>query len=211
MPTASLRAPEGYHLPNAMVSSQQQIPDLFIKFGGHPCAAGFSIDADKINIAKECMSQAIAEQSDTIKNTISNYCNIDIPLELQQFTHRKEIIWLHSSEVTPELLQEIIALDPFGQDFALPNLAFCCEFWDCRAVKWLGQDNKHFKIPSTNGVNVTFFNIGEELLDFALRSGGSTSSNNIKKQSLWVIAKPVQNAWRNTLTTELIVDKFFLI
>jgi RecJ OB domain len=209
MPTASLRAPEGYHLPNAMTNSQSKYGSsrggelLFDKFGGHPCAAGFGIDTSKLEIAKELMGREIELQSTDIASSNDSYSKLQVPTELQSLTFRKEIIWLGSLDITKELLSEILALDPFGQDFALPNLGFEVDFWDFKSVKWLGQDQKHFKIPLPNGINLTFFGISPELKEFA--------HTNKPKEKLWVVAKPIQNAWRNSVNIELIVDKSWVV
>ena len=60
--TASLRAPEGYHLPNAMNLCQEEYAELFNKFGGHPCAAGFSIQKENMSKAKELMTKHLTAQ-----------------------------------------------------------------------------------------------------------------------------------------------------
>jgi single-stranded DNA-specific DHH superfamily exonuclease len=201
--TASLRAPEGYHLPNAMVASQA-LGDVFDKFGGHPCAAGFTVlTKSKLTKAKKLMEKELAGQGVNMSdnNTSYNITFAAIPPEMQPFQYRREVLWLQENEIDAQFLAEIMAMDPFGQDFMLPNLAFEVSDLALKSIKWLGSEQKHLKLTSSNGVSLTFFNLEPDIKDFFLKA---------KKQALWIITKPIQNCWMNKRTIELVVDKWFL-
>jgi single-stranded DNA-specific DHH superfamily exonuclease len=201
--TASLRAPEGYHLPNAMKTIQEK-QKVFDKFGGHPCAAGFSVlTKEDLAVAKMEMARELELQGQNMSDNNTNY-NLDLadlPPEMLPFQFRKEILWLKENQVDLGLLNQIMSMDPFGQDFTLPNLAFEITPQTLTTIKWLGSEQKHLKLTSTNGVCLTFFNLEQQLKAYFLGA---------KKQALWIITKPIQNCWMNKRTIELVVDKWFL-
>ena len=201
--TASLRAPEGYHLPNAMNLCQEEYAELFNKFGGHPCAAGFSIPKENMNKAKELMTKHLSAQGLTLGSSSDSKTDLQIPDELKQYSVKKEIIWLTEAGIDLEFLTQIDSLDPFGQDFPLPQLAFEVNSNTIKNIQWLGTDKKHLKLKTVNGLPLTFFNLKPETKEFF--------ENEIKVGSLWVFAKLSQNAWNNRRTLELVVDKVFVI
>jgi single-stranded-DNA-specific exonuclease len=201
--TASLRAPEGFHLPDAMNLCQTEIPGLFNKFGGHPCAAGFSIDPQNLVKAKELMSKNLSQQGLLTNQKSNSQPKFEIPTKLMQYSAKKEVIWLSEKDVDLELLGQIDSLDPFGQDFPMPYLAFQVLESTISNVQWLGNEQKHLKLKNLNQIPLTFFNLKPETKEFF-------ESKN-KLETLWVFAKLNQNAWNNTRTLELVVDKAFII
>ncbi len=208
--TASLRAPEGYHLPRAMAIIQEKY-QVFDKFGGHPCAAGFGILAQpQLVVAKAQIEIELALQSINMSQNSVNYNLdvqsakdiLDIPAQMQSFGFRKEIIWLKEKEVDNQFLLQIMSMDPFGQDFMLPNLAFQVTNQALKSIKWLGQEQKHLKLNLATEVCLTFFNLESEIKEYFI---------NPKKKDLWVIAKPIQNCWNNKQSIQLVADKWFII
>jgi single-stranded DNA-specific DHH superfamily exonuclease len=201
--TASLRAPEGYHLPKAMTVIQEQY-QVFDKYGGHPCAAGFTVlTKENLELAKVEMEKELSLQGVNMSQNNINF-NLglqNIPDSMSPYQFRKEIIWLQENQIDAELLNQIMNMDPFGQDFMLPNLAFQVLSSTLNTIKWLGSEQKHLKLTSINGISLTFFNLESEIKDYFL---------NPKKQALWIITKPLQNCWQNKRTIELVVDKWFL-
>jgi single-stranded DNA-specific DHH superfamily exonuclease len=201
--TASLRAPEGYHLPNAMVASQA-VDEVFDKFGGHPCAAGFTVlTKAKLTKAKKLMEKELAGQGVNMSanNTSYNLTFDEIPEEMQLFQYRREVLWVQETQIDVQFLAEIMSMDPFGQDFMLPNLAFQVSSQTLGSIKWLGAEQKHLKLTSGNGISFTFFNLEPEIKQYFIGP---------KKTALWIITKPIQNCWQNKRTIELVVDKWFL-
>ncbi len=201
--TASLRAPEGYHLPNAMNLSQEEFAGLFNKFGGHPCAAGFSIQKENMSKAKELMTKYLTAQGLNLGSNSDSTAEIKIPDELKQYSVKKEILWLTEGEIDSQMLTEIDSLDPFGQDFPLPHLAFEVNSKTIQNIQWLGTEKKHLKLKTVSQLPLTFFNLKTETKDYF--------DNENKVGSLWVFAKLSQNAWNNRRTLELVVDKVFVI
>jgi single-stranded DNA-specific DHH superfamily exonuclease len=201
--TASLRAPEGYHLPDAMNLCQEEVSGLFNKFGGHPCAAGFSIEPQNLFKAKELLSKHLSQQGLSINQKSDSQTKVNIPEKLIQYSAKKEVVWITEKEIDLELLGQIDSLDPFGQDFPMPYLAFQVLDATLNNIQWLGNEQKHLKLKTINQIPLTFFNLKPETKDFF-------ESKN-KVENLWVFAKLNQNAWNNKRSLELVVDKVFLV
>jgi len=198
--TASLRAPEGIHLPQAMQSAGE---DLFEKFGGHPGAAGFSASYAQLGKIKAGMEDNLYQQLENYTPPKHSF----FPAEWKNITpariyanHHNDpsIIWLTATEVTQEMLQSVWQLDPFGIDFPLPQFAF---YLDKGSFRWLGKEFKHIKITNSDGLAVTTFNISSSVRDFFVRQDSFQFSSRI-----WCIAKPSQNSWNGKTSMQLIAD-----
>ena len=203
MNTASLRAPEGYHLPNLMKSCQEKIPDLFVKFGGHPCAAGFSITNDNLSIARRLM----INETKIIVSQNSNFTpNIEIPEELETLKYKKNIIWLNLNEITVELLNQVFGMDPFGQDFLLPNFGFKVDIKDIKSKIKMGNNNQHIKIELYNNFCILMFNAKDDIIKYFWQDVKFTT----EPDKIWLITKPNKNSFMQKNQIDLIVDKYFI-
>lgn len=225
--TASLRAPVGYHLPNAMKTVEIQFGKVFEKFGGHPCAAGFSVLSENLPIAKEKLSQIISEQiapeTDQKSYVEANFTKKNpIPEFLKTKTCKKNLIWLTKEELRPEIIKEVWQLEPFGQDFEMPQFMLCLtiinnklqgkkyfnEFALNRQKKlgvvytWLGKEQKHLKVE-INEVKITIFNIPIDLKKKLLEVDDS-------KITIWLRTRISQNTWQDATTIELLSEELWL-
>jgi single-stranded-DNA-specific exonuclease len=197
--SGSLRAPEGYHLPNAMSEADA----YFEKYGGHPCAAGFSTSTEKLPQAKSIMEIALASQKLSVLNEKGDLSksapdSIDInslPEKFLSLVSDPRALWVTDNTITTEFLSEIWLLDPFGQDFPFPWLIFST---DISKVRFMGDKGQHFKLTLNSGVSVTAFNQDTELLD-VLRDALDVR--------VWIQAKLSQNSWNGKTNQELIADK----
>ena len=225
--TASLRAPVGYHLPNAMKIVEEKFGQVFEKFGGHPCAAGFSILPENLPIAKEKLSQIISEQ--VVQNTDQkNYVDPiflkqnPLPEFLKIKKCKKNLIWLPTKELKPEIIKEVWQLEPFGQDFEMPQFMLCLtiinsklqgkKYFNEFAIKqqqklgvvytWLGKEQKHLKL-TINEVKITIFNIPIDLKKRLLEVDDS-------KITIWLRTRISQNTWQDATTIELLSEELWL-
>ncbi len=170
--SASLRAPEGYNLPEAMKAVGSE---LFIKFGGHPGAAGFTTKTTQLAEIKSKFARIIEIQKKTLKQTSKNYLDPKWQEIIKDFSQNfdqktaqqildlsldKSVIALKKTEINPEFLTQIYSLDPFGQDFPLPNLLLLVDSFE---IKWLGQEQKHVRINFHKNNYFTVFNIDKNL------------------------------------------------
>jgi single-stranded DNA-specific DHH superfamily exonuclease len=206
MPTASLRAPEGYHLPAAMTvisklydTLETSSTTLFTKFGGHPCAAGFTTTIENLADARELLSEELAKQGQDLNSNQKSYFEIkNLPANVQNLSFRKDTILVQESEIDLDFISQIMSLDPFGQDFPFPQILF--ELKSKGGFRWIGELQNHLKIILENNINCTAFNIDKEAKSQILES----------TSSIWILAKVSQNTWNNSTKLELIADKVII-
>ena len=98
---ASCRSIESYDIYNALNKHK----DLFIKFGGHKLAAGFSIQKNNIDILR----QRLNEECDLCDSDFVPKTNIDIEMPFYNFNLN--------------YVEEINKLEPYGQGFSRPVFA----------------------------------------------------------------------------------------
>jgi single-stranded-DNA-specific exonuclease len=194
---ASSRAPEGYNLPNAM----KEHSELFEKAGGHPGAAGFSAMPNKLADIKVALIKSLTNQGNEYaktQETVSPISNFDLPENLKTYLIKRNTLFVTEDQITDEMMQEILNLDPFGQDFPFPQFLFKA---DLASFRWLGSENKHIKLTLKNGQTVTVFNL-EEGTKLAFLGGS-------QDLSVWLLAKISQNTWNSNTKLELIADKIW--
>ncbi|MBC8450934.1 DHH family phosphoesterase [bacterium] len=97
--TAEARGPVGYNIVEAFRS----MSELFLNYGGHPRAAGFSIESAKIPLFRERMSEYAA-------------ANPPIPVPRQIDAE------LAFADITTRTAEEMDAFGPFGQGWSRPTL-----------------------------------------------------------------------------------------
>ncbi len=121
---------------------------LFISFGGHEGAAGFSIKNENISefqrIYKEVVKGRIGEQKQKIV------------LAGEMESGKKHSKKLHLNEISLEAVKLFYyALSPFGADFEEPRFGLTT-----RIKQWevFGKDQRHIKDYLENGTPSTFYN-----------------------------------------------------
>lgn len=95
------RSIEAYHMFEALV----EVKDLLLKFGGHPMAAGLSLEAEQIDNFRKCLNDnAKLTEQDFIKKIW-----IDVPLPIEY--------------INEELIGQLDLLEPYGQGNEKPQFA----------------------------------------------------------------------------------------
>ena len=196
--TASLRAPEGFNLAVAMSDE----PELYLKFGGHPGAAGFSANSENLELIKQSLSHNLARQikSKSIsKSYVSSDIKESIPKQFQNLIGRKSVLSCNVPDLNRDFLSEILELDPFGQHFPMPELLFVLRPQELTNSKFFGNENQHFKVfIGVDNLEMVFFNLemqSKNLINDFLKQ---------QKESLWCLAKASQNVWNNKVSINLI-------
>lgn len=107
--------------------------DLFIKFGGHKNACGFSIEKDKLVILRRRLNEqakVVREESpEVFVKTIKVYAE------------------LKPSELTESLLQELERIEPYGMGNEKPQfLLSCLKVDNSPQVVAMGKNQEHLKL-----------------------------------------------------------------
>ena len=95
------RSIEGYSMFEEMVKCK----DVFTKFGGHPMAAGFSLERGRISEMRQRLNENCTLTEDDLMEKVS----IDVPMPIDY--------------ITESLIQELSLLEPFGKGNEKPLFA----------------------------------------------------------------------------------------
>lgn len=131
--TASCRSIEGFNIVEALNSMKE----IFVKYGGHAGAAGFSIPIENIEIFTEKMDKYIEENMD--KSYFFKPIKIDKDIQLQKISY--------------DFLDEISKLKPFGFGNPIPIFSMSnCRHTNLRKI---GKDQSHLMLNIVkNGVEI---------------------------------------------------------
>ena len=139
----SCRSIEGFNILNAL----QSMPELFVKFGGHSGAAGFTIPIKNIELFKRKINEyakKILKEDDFVK-----IINIDKQIPMQKMSY--------------EFFKTIELLKPFG--FGNPMPTFQTKNVLLENIKFIGENKNHimFDLKQKGFVikNAVWFGSGE--------------------------------------------------
>jgi len=121
---ASARSIHGFNIVEAIRSCS----DILVDVGGHPMAAGFTVETRHLDELQERLEKLADNQLSEDKLTRMLTIDVEIPLEL----------------VTPELYQTIQKLQPFG--FGNPEPVFVTRSVKATEARLVGADGKHLKL-----------------------------------------------------------------
>ncbi len=116
------RSIDGYNMFEKLTSCK----DVLLKFGGHELAAGLSLNEENLDILRNKLN----ENHDLTDKELTPVVMIDVPMPV--------------SYITPELVEQLTILEPFGKGnekpiFAQANLGI-------KGVRFMGKDNQFIKI-----------------------------------------------------------------
>lgn len=166
----SARSIDGFHIVEAMDS----VSDLFVKYGGHPMAAGFTIKADKLEELKYRLNRYAGEM-------------LDDEMLGRQYTADAEI---KLAQITPALVRALERLEPHGSGNPQPL------FWLSRVQLRLVQvlKEKHLKLALNDGaksIPALWWNAVEYQKQLA------------QATHISVLCRPEINTWNNRETCQL--------
>lgn len=133
---ASARSISGFNIIEFIRSASEFLVDA----GGHPMAAGFTVETAKIELVQKKLEELALKQ--ITKKMLTQVLRIDCRLPVQFITNN--------------LYDAIQQLAPFGMGNPIPVFTDKATVEDLRTV---GQDNKHLKLR-LGGLNAIGFNLG---------------------------------------------------
>ncbi len=140
---ASARSVAGFNIVEAIRSCS----DILVDVGGHPMAAGFTVETKNLKKLQSRLEKLAEEALDEEKLTRKLRIDAEIPLDA----------------VSEALWESIQAFAPFG--FGNPEPVFATRNVTIKVIRLVGKDGKHLKLRLTSHVSrLTFdaiaFNFG---------------------------------------------------
>lgn len=169
------RSIEAYHMFQEMVKCK----DLLTKFGGHPMAAGLSMEEENIEKFRKSLNEnCTLTAEDMVEKVV-----IDVPMPM--------------SYVTIPLIRQLGQLEPFGKGNTKPIFAQKdIRFSNCKVF---GKNRNVVKMKAQDGfgfvAECVWFGDGEEILE------------RLKEKELWdVIYYPSINSFQGRESIEMIIQ-----
>jgi len=134
---ASARSINGFNIVEAIRSCS----DILVDVGGHPMAAGFTVETKNLTVLRERLEKLAEDELNEEKLTRTLKIDTEIPLDL----------------VTPELYKQLQQLQPFG--FGNPESVFASRSVKVYDVRLVGADGKHLKLRLSS-IDAIAFNMG---------------------------------------------------
>lgn len=168
----SARSIEGFNIYNAL----KQVDDLFIRFGGHEMAAGFSIPREAIPELKRRLLSYVHRSMDESLLIPRNY-------------HDGVLM---PQDITLSLVQELRLLEPFGIGNPPPRFLFSnVQVENCWTV---GNDGRHLKMSVSTGQRLwdaIGFGLGDKK-DYLLVGGKKVDIIAAIEENEWGGVKKIQ-------------------
>lgn len=169
---ASARSVNGFNIIDFIRSASH----LLLNAGGHPMAAGFSIETEKVAMLQQYLENVAEKELDDglLQRVVKIDCGI--PLEM----------------VSNELYEKIQTLGPFGMGNPEPVFRSSAKITDVRTV---GQDGKHLKLKvspakSQGALDAIGFGMGE--YQSQLKSGDTVDVAYVIDMNVWNGKKSLQ-------------------
>lgn len=135
---ASARSIAGFNIVEAIRTAS----DILVDVGGHPMAAGFTVETKNLGILQDRLEKLAAKELSEDKLTRVLRIDAEIPL----------------SVVTEELWKKLRAFEPFG--FGNPEPVFATKHVTVREARLVGAEGKHLKVK-IDGLEAIAFNFGK--------------------------------------------------
>ena len=153
--------------------------DTLIQYGGHPHAAGITVNRDSLPAFRDAFAAAAEELTPADK--LTPVTRVDAELRL--------------SDITPTLLDEIDVLGPFGRGNPAPM--FMTRHVLVEQSRPVGKDQTHLKLTVSDGTQ-RFDAIAFGLADKRPAPG----------EHIDVVYRPEPNGWQGRITLQLRVTDF---
>lgn len=169
----SARSVAGFNIIEFLRSHKE----LFLELGGHPMAAGFSVQTKKLKDLQKVLEESADQQ--ITKEMLQRVLKIDCELSLDL--------------INTDMYNELQALAPFGM--ANPEPTFASTGVEIKDIKLLGREKNHLKMSLLQNGSPAFDAIGFGMGEFA---------DSIKTSTVIDIAYTVDtNTWNGSTKLQL--------
>lgn len=187
------RSIEGY----SMFEEMQKCDDLFLNYGGHPMAAGCSLEKENIQLLRERLN---TNAQLTEEDLIERIC-IDVPMPI--------------GYITEQLIEELDILEPFGTANKKP--VFAEKNLHVLGARILGQNRNVIKmqVASVSGVvmDALYFGDAEEFRRYLEEKFGFQETEKMFQNrktdiTLSVIYYPTVNEFRGQKSLQIVISDY---
>ena len=187
------RSIEGY----SMFEEMQKCDDLFLNYGGHPMAAGCSLEKENIQPLRERLN---TNAQLTEEDLIEKIC-IDVPMPI--------------GYITEQLIEELEILEPFGTANKKP--VFAEKNLHVLGARILGQNRNVIKmqVASVSGVviDALYFGDAEEFRRYLEEKFGFQETEKMFQNrktdiTLSVIYYPTVNEFRGQKSLQIVISDY---
>ena len=181
----------------SMFEELQKCSDLFLNFGGHPMAAGCSLERENVQELRRRLNQ----QTTLTEEDLTEKIVIDVPMPLDY--------------ITEPLIEELKYLEPFGKGNHKP--VFAERDLDILGARILGQNNRvvRMKVMNSAGTTMDAIYFGDALLfreyleqKFGYRETELLFQNRKNNIHLSVIYYPEMNEFHGLRSVQIIVHSY---
>ena len=184
------RSIESYNMYEGLHSCKE----LFLKFGGHPMAAGMSLPLENVDKLRNCL-------------------NKDCTLTPEELVDKKTIdMTLNLDYITCEIVEQLDRLEPFGN--GNPKPVFAHKNAPLRSIRRIGSDSQFFKMEFQSGSGVVtclYFQDANELEEKIIDAFGKEQLNRAYNRqsndiSLTIMFYPQINEYNNCRSVQLVLS-----
>ena len=187
------RSIEAYH----MFQEMEKCRELFLKFGGHPMAAGLSIQEDKVDLLRRELNRLTTLTQEDLTPKVT----IDIPMPIDY--------------ITENLIGELEYLEPFGK--GNPKPLFAEKGLQVLGGRILGKNKNVIKLQVRNlhgsVMDAMYFGDTQVLLAYLREKFGDSQvermlQNRTSSIFLTVTYYPTVNVFRDTRTLQIVIQNY---
>jgi single-stranded-DNA-specific exonuclease len=174
------RSIEAYHMFDALV----EVKDLLVKFGGHPMAAGLSLERENVEPLRSRLNELAKLGEDDFVRKIW----IDVPMPLDY--------------IDEPLIEELDLLEPFGQGNEKP--LFAQKGLSIRSVRVLGKNRNVVKFSLASGQGMP--------MDGLLFANGDSFLEELSdSRKIDVIYYPTVNEYNGNKSLQIVIKNYKIL
>lgn len=187
------RSIEGY----SMFEEMQKCGELFLKFGGHPMAAGFSLEKENVDLLRKALNESTTLTAEDLKQKIL----IDVPMPVDY--------------ISESLIEELDLLEPFGK--GNPKPVFAQKDLKILSARVLGQNRNVVKMQvETQGgkvMDALYFGDAQQFREdlegkFGYQETERLYQGRKNEVRLSVIYYPSINEFRDRRTVQIVIQHY---
>ena len=180
-----------------MYEEMTKVDELFLGYGGHPLAAGCSIEEDKVDLLRIRLNELCTLKEEDLFEKVM----IDVPMPM--------------GYVTKELVEEFKILEPFGKGNLKP--LFAEREMIIRWIKIVGNNRKIVKLglgrPNEKEIDAVYFGDHEQFLNDIEKIYGKATREKLllgqeKNVKMSFTFYPEINEYRGSTSLQMVIKNY---